>query len=139
MRWVLDTNVVASGLLWSGAPSQLLDAAQRGEVDLFSSRALVAELAGILGRAKFARAVGATGLEVTGLVQGYLELVTLVQPEQVPAVIQADPADDHVLACAVKALADAIVSGDRHLHGLGGIYEGIAIIRPGQAVQMLAT
>ena len=139
MRLVLDTNVVASGLLWSGAPAQLLDAAQRGEVDLFSSRASVAELAGILERAKFARAVAATGLGVSGLVQGYLELVVLVQPDRVPAVIKADPADDSVLACAVTALADAIVSGDRHLHSLGGTYEAIAIIRPAQAVQMLAT
>ena len=103
------------------------------------NRALVAERAGILQRAKFARTVSATGLEVTGLVQGYLELVTLVQPDQVPAVIKADPADDRVLACALAARADAIVSGDRHLHGLGGAYEGIAIIRPAQAVQMLAT
>lgn len=88
---------------------------------------------------KFARAVLATGLEVPGLVQGYLALVTLVQPDQVPAVIKADPADDRVLACALAARADAIVSGDRHLHGLGGAYEGIAITRPAQAVQMLAT
>lgn len=139
MRWVLDTNVVASALLWSGPPAQLLDAAQRAEVDLFSSRALVSELAGILQRAKFAPAIAATGLDVTGLVQAYLELVTLVQPDHVPTVIAADPADDHVLACAVMAGADAIVSGDRHLHRLGGTYEGISIVRPAQAVLMLAT
>lgn len=138
MRWVLDTNVVASALLWSGAPSQLLDAAQRGEVELFSSRALVAELAGILQRAKFAKAVAATGMDVTGLVQAYLLLVTLRQPERVPVVIAADPADDFVLGCAVAANADAIVSGDRHLHALGGAYQGIAIIRPAQAARMLA-
>jgi predicted nucleic acid-binding protein len=29
MRWVLDTNVVASGLLWNGASAALLVAAQR--------------------------------------------------------------------------------------------------------------
>jgi predicted nucleic acid-binding protein len=32
MRLVLDTNVVASGLLWNGAPARLLDAAQIGEL-----------------------------------------------------------------------------------------------------------
>lgn len=138
MRWVLDTNVVASGLLWNGAPASLLDAAQRGEVELLSSRALVAELAGILLRAKFARAIAATGTDATSLVQGYLELVTLVQPDHVPAVVAADPADDQVLACAVAARASAIVSGDRHLHALGGGYQGIAIIRPAQALQQLA-
>ena len=32
MRLVLDTNVVASGLLWSGTPAQLIDAAQADEI-----------------------------------------------------------------------------------------------------------
>ena len=138
MRWVLDTNVVASALLWGGTPAQLLDAAQQGEVELFSSRALVGELAGILDRAKFARAIEATQLSIGDLIQAYLGLVSLVQPDHVPPVVAADPADDHVLACAVAAHADAIVSGDRHLHALGGVYQGVVILRPAQALQMLA-
>lgn len=116
----------------------MLDAAQHGEVELFSSRALVGELAGILTRAKFARAIDATGLSISDLIQAYLGHVSLVQPDHVPAVVVADPADDHVLACAVAADADAIVSGDRHLHALGGRYQGIAIVRPALALQMLA-
>ncbi len=28
MRLVLDTNIVASGLLWNGTPAQLIDAAR---------------------------------------------------------------------------------------------------------------
>lgn len=57
MRLALDTNVVASGLLWDGSPAQLIDAAQTGEVELFTSRVLLAELTRILRRAKFARAI----------------------------------------------------------------------------------
>jgi predicted nucleic acid-binding protein len=34
MRLLLDTNVVVSGLLWNGAPAQLIDAARRDEVEL---------------------------------------------------------------------------------------------------------
>lgn len=138
MRWVLDTNVVVSALLWGGVPAQLLDTAQQGNVELFSSRVLIVELTGILRRAKFARAIDATGLSISDLIQAYLALVSLVHPSHVPAVLAADPADDHVLACAVAAHADAIVSGDRHLHGLGGTYHGIAIARPARALQMLA-
>jgi hypothetical protein len=62
MRLVLDTNVVASGLLWGGIPAQLLDAAQVGEVELFTSRPLLAELSNILARDKFAAAIAATSL-----------------------------------------------------------------------------
>jgi predicted nucleic acid-binding protein len=35
MRFILDTNVVLSGLLWTGSPMRILEAAQAGEVELF--------------------------------------------------------------------------------------------------------
>ena len=35
MRLVLDTNVVASALLWNGPPRQLLRAGRGGEVTFF--------------------------------------------------------------------------------------------------------
>jgi putative PIN family toxin of toxin-antitoxin system len=80
MRLVLDTNVVASGLLWGGVPEQFLDAAQAGEFELFTSKHLLAELAGILTRGKFAKALAATGLPREELVLGYAELATIVTP-----------------------------------------------------------
>lgn len=54
MRAVLDTNVPASALLWGGTPERLIEAAGNGALELFTSEALLAELAGILGRAKSA-------------------------------------------------------------------------------------
>lgn len=139
MRLVLDTNVVASGLLWGGAPSALLDAAQTGELELFTSSRLLAELAGILARAKFAKALAATGLSVEELVLGYADLATVVVSAAIPPAIAADPSDDHVLACAVTASADLIVSGDKHLHSLGGQYNGIRIVRSAEAVRLIET
>jgi predicted nucleic acid-binding protein len=55
----------------------------------------------------------------------------------VPRVIENDPDDDEVLACAVAGWADLIVSGDRGLHSLGGHYAGIPILTPTQAVQRI--
>lgn len=137
MRLVLDTNVVASGLLWSGVPAQLLDAAQIGEIEIFTSAFLLAELAGILSRAKFAKVLAATGLPLEELVLGYAELATLVAPAAIPLTIAVDPSDDQVLACAVVGKADLIVSGDKHLHGLGGRYNGISIVSPADAVRII--
>lgn len=137
MRLVLDTNVVASGLLWNGAPSRLLDAAQTGELELFTSTRLLAELAGILARAKFAKSIAATGLPREELVLGYAELATVIAPAAIPPTIAADPSDDQVLACAFTANADLIVSGDKHLHSLGGKYNGIRIVRPAEAVSII--
>ena len=68
MRLVLDTNVVVSGLLWRSAPSQLLVAAEVGEIDLFTSRPMLVELSGVLARSKFARAIEAVGLTHNELV-----------------------------------------------------------------------
>lgn len=51
-------------------------------------------------------------------------------------VIIDDPDDDAVLACAVAAKADLVVSGDPHLVKLVQ-YEGIPIVAPAEAVERL--
>lgn len=56
-RVVLDTNVVASAMLWGGSPMQLLHAARAQRLQLYTSLPLLAELTDILGRDKFARKV----------------------------------------------------------------------------------
>lgn len=138
MRLVLDTNIVASGLLWGGNPAQLLDAAQLGEIELFTSRPLLAELSNILIRRKFAKTIEASGLSIEALVLSYVDLTTVVRPAAIAAAVAADPTDDQVLACAVSAQADLIVSGDKHLLDLGGSYQNIRIVMPAEAVQLIA-
>ncbi|MBI4936958.1 MAG: putative toxin-antitoxin system toxin component, PIN family [Nitrosomonadales bacterium] len=64
MRLVLDTNIVASGLLWDGTPARLIDAAQAGAIEIYTSRILLAELTRILKRAKFAQAITTSGVGI---------------------------------------------------------------------------
>lgn len=137
MRLVLDTNIVASGLLWDGTPARLIDAAQAGVIEIYTSRTLVAELTRILERAKFAKTIATSGVGIEGLVLGYAELASLVEPMPIPPTIIVDPDDDHVLACALAAEAELIVSGDRHLLGLG-VYQNIEIITAAQALERIA-
>ncbi len=136
MRLVLDTNVVASGLLWDGTSAQLIDAAQAAEMEVFTSRVLLAELTRILRRAKFSRAIAASGLSLDELVLGYAEVAQLVKPALIAPVVLRDPDDDHVLACAVAANADLIVSGDADLLNLKA-YQGIPIVGPAEALTRL--
>jgi putative PIN family toxin of toxin-antitoxin system len=84
MQLVLDTNVVASGLLWDGKPAQLIDAARGVEVELATSRVLLAELTRILRREKFAKAIATAGASLDDLVLGYAELALLVTPASIP-------------------------------------------------------
>ncbi len=128
LRLVLDTNVVVAGLLWNGPPRQLLEAAIAGEVELFSSAVLLDELAHTLGYAKFAGRIEAFGTHITALVAQYTALVSLVAPAGVPRIVANDADDDHVIAAAVAARAELIVTGDRkHLLPIGS-HQGIAIV-----------
>ena len=123
MRVVADTNMVVSGLLWQGLPRQILDAAHNNAITLFSSISLLAELEEVLQREKFASRLALAGIEPRELVLGYAALSTLVEPESIEPVVLADPDDDIVLACAVAAQADAVVSGDGHLLELNSYRE----------------
>jgi putative PIN family toxin of toxin-antitoxin system len=115
MRVVLDTNILVSGLLWSGPSRQVLDAARRGEIRLFTTQVLLDELADVLRRDKFATRLKRAGVSSDTLVTGFKALANLVEPHSIPPTILDDPDDDAVLACAVAAKAQAIVSGDSHL------------------------
>ena len=139
MRIVLDTNTLISGVISpSGSPRQLLNAARTQRFELCSSAVLMAELLDVLSREKFAARLVQAGLTPLNIVSELRRLAYISAPENVPRVIAADPDDDHVLACAVAAQADLIVSGDRHLHSLGGNYQGIRIVSAAEAAGMIA-
>ncbi|MHB1539927.1 MAG: putative toxin-antitoxin system toxin component, PIN family [Steroidobacteraceae bacterium] len=137
MRVVADTNTVVSAFLWGGLPAQLLESTRAERITLFSSAALIAELEDVLGRQKFAARIARVGSSAPELLAGYLALTTLVRAATLAAPVSRDPDDDHVLACALAAKADLIVSGDkRHLLILGE-YQGIAIRTAAEALGQL--
>lgn len=134
MRLVADTNSVISGLLWNGPPARLIDAAVERRITLFSSLPLLAELEGVLARDKFKRQLESRGLSIDDIFDGYAVLVEIVTPALIAPVIARDPDDDVVLATAIAASADIIVSGDAHLLDLRS-HAGIEILT---AAEMLA-
>jgi len=118
VRIVLDTNVVVSGLLWSGRPARLLDLLRAGKASAFTSEALLDELAGVLSRRHLASILARHEANPASLFQGYALLATPVPAAAISAVVSADPDDDAVLACALATGAELIVSGDKHLRNL---------------------
>jgi uncharacterized protein len=139
VRIVLDTNVAVSALLWQGTAHQLLQAIrQRQGAQLFSSTALLAELLDVLSRPFAVKRLALIGKTAREVLADYLEAVELVEPTSVPRVVPDDADDDEVIACAVAAQAQLIVSGDRHLLDLGDSYQGIAIVSTAGAVRMVA-
>ena len=134
MRLVLDTNAAISALLWHGTPGKLIDAAQSRTVFLFTSAPLLGELRGVLGREKFSKQLEARGLSAEEVFDGYAALATMVTPAIISPTIASDSTDDVVLATALAAQADGIVSGDAHLLNLKD-YQGIPLL---SAAEILA-
>lgn len=138
MRIVLDTNTLVSGVISAnGAPRRLLDEARAQTFEMCTSTTLLAELFEVLTRDKFAARLIQAGLTPLNIVSELRRMACMVAPDNVPRVIADDPDDDHVIACAVAAQANLIVSGDKHLHRLGGQYKNIRILSAGEAFELI--
>ncbi len=135
MRYVLDTNVVLSGLLWGGTPGKLLQAARQHKIELFTSKPLLNELLRILHKRKFERKIAESFLPIDELVAGYADLCTIVLPRPTPF-IAPDPDDDVVIGTALAAKVDWMISGDAHLLRVAS-YGDIFIVAPSVAVEHL--
>jgi hypothetical protein len=138
VRIVVDTNVVVSAFLWGGTPRRILDAVEAQRIELFTSRALIAELEDVLSREKFAVQLRRTRFTSAFLLARYTQLATLLTPVEITVAELRDPDDAHVLACALAARAEAIVSGDADLHALGS-YQGITVLSPADCVRRFAS
>jgi uncharacterized protein len=138
MRLVLDTNTFISAVTSANGPArQLFNHARAQAFELMSSPVLIDELTEVLTRDKFNKYFLRFNLGAQEFVSDVLRVADLVTPEHVPRIIQNDADDDHVLACALASHADFIVTGDSHFDHLNGSYQGIPIIKPGRAIELI--
>jgi putative PIN family toxin of toxin-antitoxin system len=138
MKLVVDTNVLVSAFLWEGTPGRLIELAGEKECRLFTSRILIDELAEVLQRKKLAKQVQATGFTAEQMLHNYQKLATTVTARRLAQQVSRDTDDDAVLACALAAQADLIVSGDDDLLVLKQ-FQGIRIVTAAQAVKSFTT
>lgn len=133
MRAILDTNVLLSGLLWRGAPHALIALARSGDLALISSPTLLAELTRVLERAKFDAILARIQTTRDQTLAEIRQLADIIDPPPLPIPTCRDPDDDAVLALAIAAQVNLIVSGDDDLLALQS-YAGIPIVDPAQAL-----
>ena len=136
VRAVIDSNVLLSGLIWNGTPHVLIEQVRGGALSLISSPALIAELADVVTRTKFRTALAKSNTDSERMLAEVRFLAEIFDPPPLPVPVCRDPDDDAVLALAVAAQADLIVSGDQDLLALGA-HAGIAIVTPAQALALI--
>ncbi len=129
MKVVCDTNVIIAGIVADGLCRDLVKR-RLPTLELFTSRPLLAELADKL-KNKF----GVQPDEIPFLA-AYQEKVCLVKSARLPQPVCRDADDDEVLAAAVAARAEIILTGDADLLVLKS-YQGIRILSPRQFVELL--
>jgi putative PIN family toxin of toxin-antitoxin system len=136
VRAVLDTNVLIAFLLTRGRTiSAILDGWERGDFDLLTSPALIAEVRRTLDKPKLR---GHIRPEAARALLEALEKDAILTPGDLESPgVTPDPNDDVVVSCAIEGDADYIVSRDAHLLGLGE-YEGIRVVEPVEFVRVLA-
>ncbi len=121
--------MLVSALIADGPPSRLLEEAIDGRIELVLPELVLVELQRVLTvklgfDEQHARAAGDLLAGVAASRPG---------PPSSAEAITGDSADDEILACAVEAGVDVLVTGDRrHLLPLGA-HHGVRILTP-QAV-----
>jgi len=136
VRAVIDTNVLIAGLLWHGPPHALLEHVRAGTVAMVSSPGLLAELADVIGRAKFDAILVRSNTSRERSLAEVRQLAEVVEPPPLAQPVCRDPDDDQVLALALAAKVDLIISGDNDLLSLAS-FEGIPIVTPAQTLQRI--
>lgn len=138
MRVVLDTNVLVSGLVRrtpTAPPAQLIDLWRSGMYVLVLSEYILAEVSRTLEQPYFHQ-----GLTPELIAQDLVLLreETVLTPITVEVRgVATHPEDDDVLAAAVSAQADYLVTGDKKLQELGR-YAGVIILSPRAFMDVIA-
>ena len=125
MKVILDTNVLISGIFFSGPPYDILKYWADGKFQLILSTEILQEY----------QRVGETlKKQYTEVdLQPILELLTikahLVDTPSLPEAVCVDSDDDKFFACAIASNTQLIISGDKHLLNESG-YCGIKVLKP---------
>lgn len=134
MRVVLDTNVVMSGIFWSGSLKKILQLWSEGRFKLVISLAVFDEYKEIIKRLSEKYKIPSADSVLHAIFMGS----DLVEPGEESIPECDDPDDLMFLELAVAGKADYLVSGDKHLLKVKD-YKGGRVIKPSDLIACLAT
>ncbi len=124
MRVVFDTNVLVAAFVTEGLCSVLLARARRKNFDLFVCPKILKEFERILSEK-----IKAPQALIEEALRMILEASEVIQPSMTIQRVCRDEDDNEILACALSAEADYLVTGDKDLLEIAR-FEGLKILSP---------
>ena len=129
MKVVLDTNVLVSGIFFTGPPAAILQAWNRGKIRLVVSPEILEEYARVSAElsGKF------PGIEIQSILDLIVVHSEVCSPLPLSQRVCEDPHDDKFFAAAIDTKTKIIISGDKHLLNASG-YHSISVLTPRQFI-----
>ena len=125
MKIILDTNVLISGIFFSGPPYQILKAWQEGKIQIAVSKEILAEYHRVAEELseKF------SSVEISQILELFTIHAEMVNTQGLEVSVCEDPDDNMFISCALGSKSKIIVSGDKHLLKISG-YQKIEVLKP---------
>ncbi len=130
MKVIVDTNVLISGIFFSGPPFEILKAWRDGSIEIILSSDITNEYVRV-ARMLADRFPHVNVDQILFLVATYSNMV---EAPPLSHQVCEDPDDDKFLSCALAGGCKVIISGDKHLLSASG-YQGIAVVTPRVFIQ----
>lgn len=138
LKVVLDTNLFISGLINSlGPPAQLLKAWRKYAYILITSNEILEEIERVLNYSHIVKKYHLSKEVIESNINLIKQEAIVLFDTVKLSVIKSDPDDNKILACALEAKAQYIISGDDHLLSLGQ-YHDIKIVTAREFLKILA-
>lgn len=124
MRIVADTNLLIASIFWNGAPYRIVQKTLSGSIEIFTSPEILNEVRKVL-----VEEFSLSEQEVDDITSGILTFAKVIDPLIQLDVVKRDPNDNHIIAAAITAKAEYIVTRDNDLLELKK-YKSIKITTP---------
>jgi len=133
MRVVLDTNVLISGIFWTGKPKETINYARKGKIVFLTSEHILKELKDVLtSKEKTFKLTKKDANIILNHLKKFGEICSVKSSTS----ICRHEADNRVLECAIDGKADYVITGDKHLLEIKE-FKGIKIITVSEFLKKL--
>ncbi len=129
MRIVIDTNVLISGIFFTGIPSLIFDGWLKEKFVLVVSEPILSEYIKVFERIAQKIRTKAPDLDIFKIIEMVILKAEVVDTENIHVTVCEDSDDNKFIECAIAGKCTLIVTGDKDLLRIG-TYQGIKILTP---------